>query len=223
MDLIRDAAVCRDTGSELCDLVYQVTNNQTAAVASGWLIAKPLAIITLVILALVARWLLHRLVDRLTAKASDGVVPTALTRFGRPDDAAANAPSAQRRAQRAQTMGSLLKSVVTVVVVTLLVFMAISELGFDVAPLIAGAGVVGVALGFGAQSLVKDYLSGIFMTFEDQFGVGDVVDVGQASGTIEAVSLRITRLRGDDGTIWYVRNGEVLRVGNKSQGLPARG
>ena len=90
-----------------------------------------------------------------------------------------------------------------------------------------------MALGFGAQNLVKDFLSGIFMIFEDQYGVGDVVDLGEASGTVEAVSLRVTRLRDINGTVWYVRNGEILRVGNKSQnwartvldiaGRPARG
>jgi moderate conductance mechanosensitive channel len=95
--------------------------------------------------------------------------------------------------------------------------MAISELGYDIAPLIASAGILGVALGFGAQSLVKDFLSGIFMILEDQYGVGDVVNVGEASGTVEAVTLRVTRLRDVNGTVWYVRNGEILRVGNMSQ------
>ena len=114
-------------------------------------------------------------------------------------------------------MGSLLKSITTGVIFTVVLIMSISELGYDVAPLIAGAGILGVAFGFGAQSLVKDFLSGIFMIFEDQYGVGDVVDVGEASGTIEAVSLRVTRLRDVNGTVWYVRNGEILRVGNMSQ------
>ncbi len=95
--------------------------------------------------------------------------------------------------------------------------MVLSELGVDIAPIIASAGIIGIALGFGAQSLVKDFLSGIFMILEDQYGVGDVVDVGEASGTVEAVSLRVTRLRDVDGTVWYVPNGEILRVGNKSQ------
>ena len=95
--------------------------------------------------------------------------------------------------------------------------MVLTELGVNVAPIIASAGIVGVALGFGAQSLVKDFLSGIFMIFEDQYGVGDVVDLGEASGTVEAVSLRVTRLRDVNGTVWYVRNGEILRVGNMSQ------
>jgi small conductance mechanosensitive channel len=95
--------------------------------------------------------------------------------------------------------------------------MVLSELRVNVGPLIAGAGIVGVALGFGAQSLVSDFLSGLFMLFEDQYGVGDVVDVGDATGTVEAVTLRVTRLRDVNGTVWYVRNGEIMRVGNMSQ------
>ena len=95
--------------------------------------------------------------------------------------------------------------------------MMLSEVGVDIAPIVASAGIIGVALGFGSQTLVKDFLSGIFMIFEDQYGVGDVVDLGEASGTVEAVSLRVTRLRDVDGTVWYVRNGEILRVGNMSQ------
>ena len=122
-----------------------------------------------------------------------------------------------RRVQRAQTMGSLLKSIVTGVVVVVIVTIMLSELGYDIAPLIASAGIIGVALGFGSQTLVKDFLSGIFMIFEDQYGVGDVVDLGEATGTVEAVSLRVTRLRDVNGTVWYVRNGEILRVGNMSQ------
>jgi small conductance mechanosensitive channel len=95
--------------------------------------------------------------------------------------------------------------------------MVISQLGYDIAPLIASAGIIGVALGFGAQGLVKDFLLGIFMILEDQYGVGDSIDLGEASGTVEAVGLRVTRLRDVNGTVWYVRNGEVLRVGNMSQ------
>src|SRR6187200_2362896 len=122
-----------------------------------------------------------------------------------------------RRVQRAQTMGSLLKSIVSGVVIAVAGTMMLSELGVDIAPIVASAGIIGVALGFGSQTLVKDFLSGVFMIFEDQFGVGDVIDVGEASGTVEAVTLRVTRLRDLDGTVWYVPNGEILRVGNKSQ------
>jgi moderate conductance mechanosensitive channel len=114
-------------------------------------------------------------------------------------------------------MGGLLKSITTGVIAVIVLFMIISELGYDIAPLIAGAGIIGVALGFGSQTLVKDFLSGIFMILEDQYGVGDVANLGVATGTIEAVGLRVTRLRDVDGTVWYVRNGEVLAVGNMSQ------
>jgi len=95
----------------------------------------------------------------------------------------------------------------------------LAEFGVDLAPILASAGIIGVAVGFGAQNLVKDFLSGMFMLLEDQYGVGDIVDVGQASGTVETVGLRITTLRDGNGTLWYVRNGEILRVGNKSQGF----
>nr|MCH9816191.1 mechanosensitive ion channel family protein [Actinomycetes bacterium] len=93
----------------------------------------------------------------------------------------------------------------------------LAELGFNLAPLIAGAGILGVALGFGAQSLVADFLSGVFILMEDQYGVGDVVDVGDATGTVEEVQLRTTQIRSVDGVLWFVRNGEIMRVGNMSQ------
>jgi small conductance mechanosensitive channel len=103
------------------------------------------------------------------------------------------------------------------VIFTIVGVMVVSELGYDIGPLLAGAGIIGLALGFGAQSLVKDFLSGIFMFFEDQIGVGDTVLMNDITGTVEALTLRVTRLRAEDGTVWYVRNGEVLKVGNVSQ------
>ncbi len=126
--------------------------------------------------------------------------------------------SLQRHQARTKTLGSVLRSVNAVVVLTVTVMMILRALGIPLTPLLASAGVGGVALGFGAQSLVKDYLSGIFMILEDQFGVGDFVDLGEATGTIEEVGLRVTRLRDVSGQVWYVRNGEILRVGNLSQG-----
>ena len=95
--------------------------------------------------------------------------------------------------------------------------MVLSEVGMNVAPILASAGVLGLAIGFGAQNLVKDFLSGVMMMIEDQYGVGDAVDLGEAIGTVENVGLRVTRVRDVDGTVWYVRNGEILRVGNQSQ------
>jgi moderate conductance mechanosensitive channel len=217
MSLLQMPATCRTGGDESwsCAAVYHWTGNEDLAHAAGWLIGKPLAIIWLVVLALLARWLLHKLIERLVRRAQLGVLPDAFSRG--PFAEQPREVSSGRRAQRAQTIGSLLKSIVSGVVFAVVVIMAISELGYDIAPLIASAGILGVALGFGAQSLVKDFLSGIFMIFEDQYGVGDSVNLGEVSGTVEAVSLRVTRLRDVDGTVWYVRNGEILRVGNQSQ------
>jgi small conductance mechanosensitive channel len=123
-----------------------------------------------------------------------------------------------RRQARARTLASVLRSVTTALITVIATLMVLQELDFSVAPLLASAGVVGVALGLGAQSLVRDVVAGMFMIVEDQYGVGDVVDVGSASGSVEAVGLRVTRLRDVNGTVWYVRNGEIMRVGNQSQG-----
>ncbi len=126
--------------------------------------------------------------------------------------------SSARQSQRAQTVGSVLRSVSSIVIWMVVVVMIIAELGFNIAPVIASAGVVGVALSFGAQSLVKDFLSGIFIVAEDQLGIGDWVDLGEAEGEVEGVGLRTTQVRDAAGTLWHVRNGEILRVGNSSQG-----
>jgi small conductance mechanosensitive channel len=126
--------------------------------------------------------------------------------------------AAVRRAQRSKTIGSVLRSITTIVLATLTVLMVLTELEFNLGPVLASAGIAGVAIGFGAQTLVKDYLSGLFMVAEDQYGIGDVVDLGEASGTVESVGLRVTQVRAVDGTLWHVRNGEILRVGNSSQG-----
>ncbi len=209
---------CPDSGDDLCLYVERVTGNEWLAKASNWVIAKPLSILLLVIIGLVVRWLLYRVIDRIAKRAASGSIQSVIARGKVPQMFLEhNAAVAERRQQRAETMGGLLKSITTGIVATIVIFMVVAELGYNIAPLIASAGIIGVALGFGAQSLVKDFLSGIFMILEDQYGVGDVVDLGAATGTIEAVGLRVTRLRDIDGTVWYVRNGEIVAVGNMSQ------
>ncbi|GAB2986923.1 mechanosensitive ion channel family protein [Nocardioides montaniterrae] len=193
-------------GHLICDTVHDLTGNAELARWSQIVIGKPLAILGLVVLALLIRWVLHRIVERIARQAERGVLPE------RHDSVVA-----LRRRQRARTMAGVLNSVISVVLIAVIGTMVLSVLGVNIAPIIASAGIIGLALGFGAQSLVKDFLAGIFIFLEDQYGVGDVVDVGSASGTIEAVTLRMTRLRDVEGTVWYVPNGEVLRVGNKSQ------
>ena len=175
---------------------------------------------TTALLILVAAWVANRLVrraiGRMVASMSEdrGLAalraPTALARTG-------EIPSL-RRVQRAETVGALLKSMASFGIWTLAGLMALGTLGLDLGPLIAGAGIVGVAVGFGSQNLVRDFISGIFMLMEDQYGVGDVVDAGPATGTVEGVGLRTTRLRDVNGTLWHIPNGEIRRVGNRSQG-----
>ena len=215
---------CEDDES-LCNWVYDRTDSHSWPTWPTGSSGCPWRIAGLVGLGLVIRFVLHRLVDRLVARAEGGVLPgqgQQVLAAQRPEDQThtqelRDLAAATRRVQRAKTMGDLLKSVITGVLIAIFGTMILSQLGVNIAPIIASAGILGIALGFGAQSLVKDFLSGIFIIFEDQFGVGDVVDVGEASGTVEAVTLRITRLRDLDGTVWYVPNGEILRVGNKSQ------
>ena len=188
------------------------------AESADWLIAKPVRILLILLIALVARGVLHRVIDRLSRRATEGSLPGILQR-GRMSTLLESAPLlSERRKQRTETLASVLKSITSGAIFTLAVLMILGELAFNIGPFIAGAGIAGVALGFGAQSLVKDFLSGMFMIVEDQYGVGDVIDVGEASGVVEAVGLRVTRLRDVDGTVWYIPNGEILRVGNKSQG-----
>ncbi|USQ78990.1 mechanosensitive ion channel family protein [Ornithinimicrobium faecis] len=178
-----------------------------------WLLGAPLLVVLTILLALVARWLAHRairgVVDNAVKRADEKRMNTGERLLG---------VDAERRRQRALTMGSLLKSVATFVIATIAVLTVMSLIGLPLGPLLASAGVGGVALGFGAQSLVKDFLSGIFMIVEDQYGVGDMIDTGEAVGVVEEVSLRVTRLRDLTGVVWFIRNGEIIRIGNQSQG-----
>lgn len=210
-----------DEDAQICLAVRDLTGNQTAANVADLIVGKPLALLGLFALFLVLRWVIGKVIDRLVVRAGTGVLPDRVGRLslGHVKSAAvALDPAASaRRSQRAKTMGSLLKSIVTGVLVAVIGTMMLSEIGVNIAPILASAGVLGLAIGFGAQSLVKDFLSGIFLIVEDQFGVGDTIDLGEAVGVVEAVSLRVTRLRDINGTVWYVPNGEILRVGNQSQ------
>jgi small conductance mechanosensitive channel len=185
-----------------------------------WFRGDPLLILVTIVAALVLRWLILRSIGRVvrvTIARSDARRAKEPGRAGRVI-AQATGLAHERHLQRTLTMGSLLRSMVTFVVGLITVLTVMSIIGLPLAPLLASAGVGGVALGFGAQSLVKDFLSGIFMILEDQYGVGDVIDTGEATGTVEEVSLRVTRLRDGTGVVWYIRNGEIIRIGNKSQG-----
>ena len=178
-------------------------------------------LLLIVVLAVVVRAVLHRVVGRVVRAVVEGSVPVSLQPLTERARGTVFEPLAllpERRRQRAESLGSVLRSLVSFAVVGVAGAMALSELGLDLTPVVASAGIVGVAVGFGAQNLVKDFLTGIFMLLEDQYGVGDVIDAGPATGVVEAVGLRTTRLRDVEGTVWHIRNGEIVRVGNKSQG-----
>ena len=178
------------------------------------IIVVPARIAGLILGFLALRWILHKVIRRFARRTGNGAVAGMLSKSKRGQEFVENTLANQRRAQRAETIASLLCSTVTIVLTAILVVMVMAELGFNILPVVASASIIGVVLGFGAQTLVKDFLAGIFMIFEDQYGVGDLIDMEKATGVVVAVGLRITTLRGEDGTTWYVRNGEVLRIGN---------
>ena len=189
-----------------------------------WFTGTPLRLLVIVLIGVVALLIVRRLVNTLTEHLAEGTLLNrrGLRELGGTDVGAAllraNPLATARRAQRARTIGSVLRSTATLVIGSIVVLMVLAEVGMNIAPLLASAGVVGVALGFGAQSLVRDFLSGMFLLLEDQYGVGDTITVGDVSGTVEAVALRITKIRDDSGTLWFIRNGEILKVGNRTQG-----
>lgn len=176
-----------------------------------------IVIVLTLLLALVARGLLARAIRRIERS----IIADARGRRNRATEFLRLAAdmSDERHQQRTHTMASLLKNIADIVIVAVVTMTILNTLGVPLAPLLASASIGGVALGFGAQSLVKDYLSGIFMVSEDQFGVGDWIQINdQISGRVEEVGLRVTRLRAFTGVVWYVRNGEILQLGNSSQG-----
>ncbi|MBL1112584.1 mechanosensitive ion channel family protein [Streptomyces sp. 110] len=192
---------------------------KSATNAAGWVeenwstwLGIGLRIALILIIAFVLRSVVRRaitkLIDRMnrTAQAVDGTALGGLL------------VNVERRRQRSAAIGSVLRSVASFLIMGTAGLMILSALEINLAPLLASAGVAGVAIGFGARNLVTDFLSGVFMILEDQYGVGDTVDAGVASGEVIEVGLRVTKLRGDNGEIWYVRNGEVKRIGNLSQG-----
>lgn len=217
----------------LCELVFDTTGSETFADVADFLV-KPVKVVLILLVA----WIVKRFVARAIDGAIDGFVESQTKKLAESQEVVVDDPKPrrfealqalalrreerqaiqiQRTQQRAQTLGAVLRSIASLTIYFIAVVMVLGEFNVNLGPLIAGAGIIGVALGFGAQSLVKDFLSGIFMLLEDQYGVGDVVNLGDASGTVEAVNLRTTQVRDVSGTLWHVPNGEIRRVGNMSQ------
>ncbi len=208
-----EPSFCVDAGWA-CEPVWDATGNQTLATAVGWLSEKPLQIAGILALAYLANRVIRSLIQRAGRRMAEnadrlgGYVPDGL-RTREVDG---------RSVARAATMSTIARSMATAVVTVVAAAWILAVLGVSLAASVASAGVVGVALGFGAQNVVRDVLAGWFILVEDRYGVGDVIDAGPpAVGTVERVTLRSTRLRDINGTVWHVANGEILRVGNKSQ------
>ncbi len=223
-------AVCGDDPSFICREVLERTDSRGLAEAADILFARPLKIAIVVVVAWVVVRLLRRVIDRFVRGLAGQGQPTqrlkrTLRRTPLNNLSGGMLDTGQvsiRAAARAETLGHVLRSVSAFIVWSMAALTILGEVGINLGPLVAGAGIAGVALGFGAQSLVKDFLAGIFVIVEDQYGVGDIIDVGEdggraVAGTVESVSLRATRLRSVDGTVWHVPNGTILRVGNMSQ------
>ncbi len=223
--------VCGPSGTwqnDLCRTIYEPggSSRRFAGEVVHWITTTGLSIVLIVIGA----WIVNRLARRCVVKLGRGIGTSRLTRGlsavkrMTPSALLETREMNVRGDQRREAVLGVLKSVVSVLIYATALVMVLSRLGVDLAPLLAGAGVVGVALGFGAQSLVGDFLSGFFIMLEDQYGVGDEVTFNPqstggvtVSGTIEAMSLRNTRIRGLDGTVWHIPNGEVRAIGNQSQ------
>ena len=201
--------------SWLCTTVFRITDSKSAAEVADAL-AQPLRIALVLLLAWLTIHILRRVVTRTARKVRDQPRTSAF-REEMTDPMVLEDLATRRHVQRVDTLATVLRNVVSIVVWVIAALIILSDLGVDLAPLLASAGVATVVIGFGAQQVVRDYLAGLFMLLEDQFGVGDVIDMGEATGTVESVSLRVTRLRDVEGVVWWVPNGQVTRVGNKSQ------
>lgn len=208
----------KEEAGAVCIGIFESTGNQFLARTSDLFVVRPVRIALIMLIAFVAQWVLRRAIGRLMHRVhtTPGAVMTVEEgqNSGLSED---RLITAARKRQRAETIASLLRSIGSVTIWTVAAVMILSELAVNLGPLVAGAGIVGIAVGFGAQNLVRDFVSGIFMLVEDQYGVGDTIDAGEATGVVEAISLRTTRLRGVDGTLWHLPNGQIDRVGNKSQ------
>ncbi|MFC7860037.1 mechanosensitive ion channel family protein [Arthrobacter koreensis] len=172
----------------------------------------------IIVLAALILWLVARfLIAKVVARAQKGSTLLQSQRLRWAQPVMRNLDN-KRRAQRADTIGALLRSSVSVAIWTVAVIMVLGAIGINVAPLIASVGIVGIALGFGAREVIRDALAGFFISIEDQYGIGDVIEVGTITGTVQSVGIRITRLVDERGVVWYIRNGELAMVGNRSQG-----
>ncbi|MBM3659224.1 MAG: mechanosensitive ion channel family protein [Actinobacteria bacterium] len=215
------AEACGPEGEQswVCERVFELTGSETAADVADAL-SVPIRIVFVLLAAWIVTRLLNRAVQRTVQRVRDQGTVSILGATA-PIPLSENAQL--RRTQRAATISSVLRNVVSTVVWTVAALIVLGELGVDIGPILAAAGVAGIAIGFGTQTMVRDYLAGMFIVLEDQYGVGDEIEVDGIVGEVEWVTLRMTRIRDGRGVAWYVGNGEVRKVGNRSQREPSAG
>ena len=213
---------CGNEPGIACRLSWDLSHSGAATQLVKVYLAGPVSqvgrILFVVVLALLVRVIVNRLIKKITERAATATLP--VTPNGRAHKAAAavHLAGTERRQQRARALGSILGSAVSIIVFGIAALSILGILGFNLAPLLASTAVLGVALGFGAQNLVRDYLAGLLMLVEDHYGVGDTINAGVATGTVEAMTLLTTQLRDVNGVVWHLRNGTIDSVGNESQG-----
>ncbi len=219
VDPAKRTEACGPRPANVCRFLFERTESVGLAKAGDFLLGPLLQILLILLGAFVMNRLLRRAIRRFASRIEGSSESGRLKRLRErtPSVFLATGEWNLRSAARAHTIAAVLRSLCSAVIFSFALIYVLGSLGLDLGPLLAGAGVAGVALGFGAQSLVKDFLSGTFMLIEDQFGVGDIIDAGEASGVVEALTLRTTRLRDLEGTVWHIPNGQIQRVGNKSQ------
>src|SRR5579875_253352 len=215
------AGICGSEPGTACRLVWDLSHSATASRLTKVYLAGPVTVALrlafVVLLAFAIRFLVHRIIRRITERAGS-------SNGGNVSNGNGHAHSllpertGERRLQRSQALRTILGNVSSIVIFGIAGITILGDLGINLAPILASAGVLGVALGFGAQNLVGDFLAGVAILLEDQYGVGDVINVGTTTGTVEAVGLRVTRLRDVNGVVWHIRNGSLQQVGNQSQG-----
>ncbi len=212
---------CGETPTFFCEAAWDASQNQLVARGADWFVTRPIvAILILIVAALVNRWL-RKLITATIVKvaARERLANSAFERVGldAPNVLAPLTTTDPRTEQRGETLAVVARAVVSVVVWSVAMLMILGVFNINLGPLLAGAGIAGIALGLGAQSLVRDCISGFFIILEDQYAIGDEVDLGEAAGVVETITLRATTLRAPDGTMWSVPNGAIVRVGNQSK------
>ena len=209
-----------ETGFNSCTLLFKMTGNDEFSLDAGAVLDKIGEVLLILLAALLLRWIVNRSISRIIKQVTTLKGPQSIADLA---DKLGSSNSRRdellgdRSEKRAETLTGVLQHVSGIVIFAIAFMLVLSAFNVNLAPILASAGIAGIAIGFGAQNLVQDYLAGIFILIEDQYGVGDNVDVGDAAGTVVDMGLRVTTLRSLDGTLWYVRNGQILRVGNSSQ------